>query len=154
MYVEAIFRSDCQISIEVASRYLLRLDGGYWFTWATRQGRTISVINWDDVVENLMDLCEDPGTLYVVVGGPAHKAYNAGAGRKARMLEFWRELRVTERALGYVCLGLSGTQKGFEEILKEAPGWVNGYATSPDCNGALRNSSTVRSKIIQWTRKE
>lgn len=154
MYVEAIFRTDCPVSIEVASKYLINLDGAWWVAGHGWNGYTMQVINWDDVVDGLADLYESEKVVYLVIDGPAQRAYNAGAARKARMLEFWRELRPTERPLGYLCIGLSGTKRSFEEMLKEAPAWVKGMAANPDVNGACHGVGKLRWAVIDWTREE
>lgn len=154
MYIEAVFREDCPVSIDVASSYLIELDGAAFGVGHHRLVYRVCVVNWDDVVESLEDLYESESVVYLVIGGPAQRVYNAGAARKARMLEFWRELRPTERPLGYLCIGLSGTKRSFEEILKEAPGWVNGKAATPGRNGYRCGLQNLKTAVAEWAREE
>lgn len=153
-YVEVVFRTDCPVSTDAASRYLGWIDGATFVAGHHRLLHRISVIHWDDAVELVGDLYEDPTTVYLVVGGPAHRAYNSGAARKARMLEFWDSIRPSERALGYLCLGLSGTKYGFEETLKAAPGWVRGAAAAPARNSARRGLQSLKTSIAGWMLEE
>jgi hypothetical protein len=122
-YVEVIFRTDCPISVQIATDYLAKQDDEWVMTGYDR-GHRVKVAYWDDVADRVSDITDNSDVVYLVVGGPGQRAYNVGPDRKKQMLDFWRSLAPEKHPFQYLCLGFSTTQEAFAEMLKQAPEWV------------------------------